>query len=127
MATREETESALRAVRLRAEHRLSILDEERRQIALLLEFIDGYAGERQTPNRQRNNAKTDQVLLGLIADNPGIRGSMLAMLMDKSTAATRELLERSLEADLVERAGLGWRLAGRGRSTARRGGFSEAA
>jgi hypothetical protein len=106
---RSEANESLRALHKRAHAELQQLKDRQHRLERLIEFIDEYgAGKPKRARKRRQVRARSPSLLEVIGDRPGVRKSMLAMVMDRSpeeVGAELEYLERE---GSIRRDGLGW-------------------
>lgn len=101
--TRARTGAGLRKLRPSIRAEIDRLENERRRLVALLEFIDDYAGA-----LPRGHGRS-QTLLELVEAHPGIRLSMLVNVLGRSRDDLARELGGCERGGLVERHGLGWR------------------
>ena len=89
--------------------RLDQLDTERRRIRAALAALE----DPRRPTRRRG-AVTPAELLMRISEDPGVRGSALALEFGRPIEEIRAVLERLAADGSIARDGLGWAVVQRG-------------
>ena len=108
--SRAEAEGALGRLRPLAVAEIARLDLERRKLLSLIEFIDEYASGRKVRPRRRRSQPASPA--ALIAERPGIRTTMIAMVLARPSEDVAAQLREEERCGRIERQGLGWRVSG---------------
>jgi predicted Rossmann fold nucleotide-binding protein DprA/Smf involved in DNA uptake len=104
------TSEFIRHLRTETVARIAELDEERQTLERMLFVLDQPMPPRRKQAHARPHAKQDQ-LLALIANDPGIRSSMLALTVKRPVEQVTAELTALEGAGVVARKALGWRVA----------------
>jgi hypothetical protein len=99
-----EFQAALGRLRPAIEAEIAQLDDLRGRLLLLLGLIDNYPNEAL--------ASSARSVKDLVTEHPGIRLSMLAMVLKRERDSVRVDLEGLQRDGFVVRDGLGWRAVG---------------
>jgi hypothetical protein len=110
---RATSNEAFRTLRSRAQAELEQLQQQQQTLERLIEFVDEYTStkSRPAPKPRRRRRRRPTSLIEVIRERPGIRTSMLAMVVDRpSEEIAGELVGHEQEGTIC-RDGLGWRIA----------------
>lgn len=102
------TSASLSALGRRAQIELEQLEDRRRRLEYLIEFIDEYGTGKPKRAQRKRRRQGPPSLLEVIDSRPGVRGSMLAMVVDRSLEEVGAELQRLEREGHIHRDGLGW-------------------
>ena len=108
--SRETTARELLELRDRAKAELTDLDQTRRQLKRLISFAEDYARSGSFIASRKETRRPRDPFTFALREHPGIRGSMLAMVLRQPQNSVLAELERREASGSVRRDGLGWRL-----------------
>lgn len=109
--SRAETERALRDVRKQASAELDMLEDERHQLERLIAVINEYLGtDAHHVNRaeMRTHRRTKLTAIDTVREQPGVRTSMLAMVLDRPWESVADELKELERQGRVRREGRRW-------------------
>jgi hypothetical protein len=111
--SRSEAESQLSDLRGEAIAEIKALDLKRERLVGLVDFIDDYASSTSTQSKRRPKREASQAstsVVDLVGKRPGIRTSMVAMVVGRPVDDVASELRKWESEEVVARKGLGWRV-----------------